>query len=185
MFFGFKKNRVHTPTILQMEITECGAAALSIILSYYGTYIPSEQMRIECGVSRDGSNALNMLKAAQKHGLKTQAVKIDKLDEIKKIVFPFIVYWEFNHFVVVEGVEKNKFYINDPATGPRTVTRDEFDKSFTGVAFLFTPKKNFRKIGKPFVIYNVIKEKLRGEKKTFLFIAITSLFLVISGKRLS
>jgi NHLM bacteriocin system ABC transporter peptidase/ATP-binding protein len=164
-----------------MEIAECGAAALAIILAYYDAYVPLEQMRVECGISRDGSNAQNMLQAAKKRNLEAKAVLVESLDELTKLRLPFIAHWEFNHFVVVEGIGKNKYYLNDPATGPRVVSRDEFDKSFTGVALLFEPKKNFQKVGKPFSLIKALRNKLPGEKSSFAFIILASLLLVIPG----
>lgn len=175
------RQRVCTPTVLQMEITECGAVALAIILAYYGAHIPLERMRVECSISRDGSNAFNMLKAAERYNMNTEAVLVEDLNDLKKLQLPFVVHWEFNHFVVVEGIGKNKYYINDPATGPRTVSRDEFDKSFTGCVLTFEPKETFRKEGKPFSIVNALRNKLHGESKVFTFIILASLLLVVPG----
>jgi ATP-binding cassette subfamily C protein len=102
----FRKRVRHTPTLLQMEATECGAAALGIILYFFGRIVPLETLRSECGVNRDGSKAGNMVRAAQKFGLEASGRRLEAktaLDEARKKGIPLIIHWNFNNFLVLEG----------------------------------------------------------------------------------
>ena len=133
-----------TPTIYQMEATECGAASLSMIFAYFGKHLPLEQMRIETGVSRDGCNAGNIMRAAKKYGFECHGYR-KELDGLRELETPCIIHWNFNHFVVFEGFKGKNAFINDPAMGRRKLTVEELDDCFTGIVLTFKPTEDFVK----------------------------------------
>ena len=174
--------RKKTPTVLQMEVTECGAASLGMILAYYGKYVPLEQLRSDCGVSRNGSKASLIIKAARSYGLEAKGFRalIDQLDNFEN---PMILFWNFNHFLVYEGHSRNKkyYYLNDPAAGPVTVDRETFEKSYTGVVLTFAPGADFVPSGSKFNIWQAIRPMLHGMKSTMGVIIWGGLLLVLPG----
>lgn len=172
--------RAKTPTVLQMEAVECGAAALAIILGYYGRKVPLEKLRIACGVSRDGLKATNIMKAAREYGLiaKGYAKSIDKL---KAMEFPVIIFWNFNHFLVLEGFGKDGVYISDPAQGRYTVSYEEFDDSFTGVVIDLRPGENFEQRDEKEGLLTALQSRISNSQLSLVFVVLASLFMVIPG----
>jgi len=173
--------RVKTPVILQMEETECGAVALAIILAYHKKYVSMSELREACGVSRDGSRATNMLKAAQSYNLAAQAFSVDDWEAVFTMTLPCIVFWQFNHFIVVDGFRNNKIYINDPAMGPTILSPEQFSQGFTGVVLEFKPTELFKSSGKPPSLLAYIAKFLKYEKSTVSYILLVSILLVIPG----
>jgi ABC-type bacteriocin/lantibiotic exporter with double-glycine peptidase domain len=154
-----KKGHVHTPIVLQMEAVECGAASLSMILRYYGRFQPLDKLRVDCDVSRDGSKAGNILRAARLHGLEAKGFKME-IDDLNETPMPAIIHWNFNHFLVLEGRDKKWYYLNDPQSGHRKVTYDEFLGSFTGVVLTFTPSSTFEKVESENPLWAGLKDRL-------------------------
>ncbi len=169
------------PVIMQMEALECGAASLAMVLAYYGKWLPLEQVRFDCGVSRDGSNARNILKAARSYGLAAKGYRYEPNDLRRDGKFPCIIHWNFNHFVVLDGFRGNKAILNDPAKGKYAVSLKTFDDSFTGICLLFEPTEDFTPGGKPPSVLAYAKKRLKGAGSAVAFAAITALITAITG----
>ena len=168
-----KKGRAKVPVVMQMEALECGAASLTMILAYYGKWVPLEQVRVDCGVSRDGSNARNVLKAARSYGLEAKGYRYEPAQLKEKGTFPCIIHWNFNHFVVLCGFSGKYAYINDPAKGSMRILMDEFDKSFTGICLMFSPTESFEPSGKRKSTLEFAGKRLKGAGAAVAFIAST------------
>lgn len=176
-----KKGAAKVPVIMQMEALECGAASLTMILAYYGKWIPLEQVRADCGVSRDGSNAKNVLKAARSYGLTAKGYRYEPEDLKKNGKFPCIIHWNFNHFVVLDGFKGNRAYLNDPAKGSYSVPMETFDKSFTGICLMFEPSESFEPGGKPKSVLSFAKKRLKGAGAAIAFVVLTTVISSLIG----
>jgi len=173
--------KVSTPTILQMEAVECGAAALAMILAHHGLWVPLEELRVQCGVSRDGSKASNVLKAARNYGLDAKGYKYGELEKLYEQELPVILFWNFNHFVVLDGYKNGEIFLNDPAQGPRKVTMQELDGSYSGVVLTFKKSPEFKKGGAPPTMGPALRRRLTGSEIALAFTVLCGLFLVIPG----
>ncbi|MFI9024614.1 NHLP family bacteriocin export ABC transporter peptidase/permease/ATPase subunit [Streptomyces sp. NPDC053560] len=175
---------VRTPTVLQMEAVECGAASLAMVLGHYGRHVPLEELRIACGVSRDGSRASNLLKAARSYGLKAKGMQMEPA-ALAEVRAPAILFWEFNHYVVFDGMGRRfgrkGAFINDPDRGRRFVPAEDFDTSFTGVVLTFEPGEDFRKGGRKPGVLGALPPRLRGTSGTMLAAVLASFLLVVVG----
>lgn len=175
------KGVAKVPVIMQLEALECGAACLTMILAYYGKWLPLEQIRADCGVSRDGSNALNVMKAARHYGLEAKGYRYEPETLRESGVFPCIIHWNFNHFVVLDGFKNNKAYLNDPARGTYSVSMEAFDEAFTGICLQFEPSERFEPSGKPKSMLSFAKKRLEGTRAAVVFTALTGVIAALMG----
>nr|WP_072910677.1 NHLP family bacteriocin export ABC transporter peptidase/permease/ATPase subunit [Desulforamulus aeronauticus] len=168
------------PAVLQMEAVECGAASLAMIFAYYKKYLPLEQMRVDCGVTRDGVKASNILKAARRYGFEAKGFRKEPQD-LRTMPLPAIIHWNFNHFVVLEGFVKDQVYINDPGSGPKIISEEEFDLAFTGVILTFVPGAAFQPGGEKNSFIVSLRKWLSGSRSAILYLVIIGLLMVIPG----
>lgn len=169
------------PQIMQMEGLECGAACLAMILAYYGRWEPLEKVREQCGVSHDGSKASNILRAARSYGLEAYGASGDAATVREDATFPCIIFWNFNHFVVLDGFKGDFAYLNDPARGEIKVTMKEFEESFTGVVLLFEKTEAFREGGSKRDTIRFARERLRGMGAAIAFVMVTAAIASLVG----
>ncbi len=181
----FGRRRV--PSVIQMEAVECGAASLSMIMSHYGRHVPLDILRVECGVSRDGSNAANLLRASRRYGMEAKGFSIEA-KEVGTVRLPAIIYWAFQHFMVLEkvttkrfGRKQLRFHVNDPAGGRRVIEWKEFDQNFPGIVLTFTPTASFETGGRPTRFSDGLRERARGTGFGLLLTFLVSLLLVVPG----
>lgn len=175
------KGAANTPLIMQLEALECGAASLAMIMAYYGKWVALEQVRVDCGVSRNGSNAKNILRAAQKYGFKTKGYAYTTQRLREKGKFPGIIHWGGGHFVVIDGFRGNKAILNDPAKGVVKVDLKTFDKIFTGIYLEIIPDEGFEPGGKRKSILSFAKKRLKGAAPLIAFFAITTIVFYLIG----
>lgn len=168
------KGCARVPVVMQMEALECGAAALTMILAYYGKWLPLEQVRADCGVSRDGSNAKNVLRAARSYGMDAKGYRYEPEELRESGKFPCIIHWNFNHFVVLDGFRGNKAVLNDPAKGSCTVSMEEFDEAFTGICLMIEPGADFQPDGRPKSVLAFARKRLTGTGTAVAFVVLTA-----------
>lgn len=180
MEVDFPHKRFKVPTVLQMEETECGAAALAMVLAGFGKYVPLEELRTACGVSRDGSKASSMLKAARSYGLEAKGYR-RTLPALKDAALPAIIFWRYSHWVVLEGFKGNDLLVNDPADGRRRVPLEEATQLYSGVCLEFSPGPDFTKGGKKASWIPDLLEKMRPAKLGLWLATVAGLFLIVPG----
>ena len=175
------KGVAKVPVIIQLEMLECGAAALAMVMAYYGKWVPLEQVRLDCGVSRDGSNAKNMADAAKYYGFNVKAYRMSANAIKTQASFPCIIHWNFCHFVVLCGLKGKWVYINDPARGTVRLSEEEFKKSFSGVVIIPTPSEDFVPEGKPKSTLDYARKRLVGTGVATFFLMLTTAIAYLFG----
>lgn len=175
------KGVAKVPVVMQMEALECGAASLAMVMAYYDKWVPLEQLRVDCGVSRDGANAKNILIAARSYGFTAKGYRYDTEDLKKHGKYPCIIHWNFKHFVVLNGFKRNRAYLNDPAKGSYSVSMKDFDHAFTGICLMFEPGETFFPSGKRKSVLFFAMNRLHGAKTATAFVALTALISALIG----
>lgn len=176
-----EKGVVKVPVVMQLEALECGAASLTMIMNYYQKWIPLEQARVDCGVSRDGSSVKNIVQAAKSYGMIAKAWRLEPEDLLEEGPFPCIIHWGFNHFVVLCGFKGKKAVVNDPARGRMTISWEEFDKEFTGICITIEPGENFEPFGKKKSVFDYARERLQGTSTAVAFVVLTTTISSLMG----
>ena len=175
------KGVAKVPVVMQLEALECGAAALAMVMAYYNKWVPLEQVRLDCGVSRDGSNAKNVLIASRHYGFDTDAYRMSAEAIRDEGEYPCIIHWNLNHFVVLNGFRGNTAYINDPARGTVKVPWEEFDRSFTGICIIPVPSEDFKPEGKPKSTITFARKRLKGAGAAVVFVMLTTVITYLFG----
>ena len=175
------KKCVKVPVILQMEELECGAASLAMVLAYYKKWVPLDQVRTACGVSRDGCNAWNMLEAAKGYGLKGKGFRYSMERLRENAPFPCIIFWNNVHFVVLNGFKGNNVYINDPAEGKIRMSAEEFERGYSGICLTLEPEEGFVAEGKKPGTLEFLKKGLKGNRSTLVLVMLTGALAVLAG----
>ncbi len=176
-----KKGVARVPVVMQLEALECGAAALCMVAAYYGKWVPLEQARLDCGVSRDGSKAKNIYLAAERYGFDVKAFRMSPEALRDAGEFPCIIHWNMNHFVVLDGFRGKHVYLNDPARGTVKVSWEEFDRSFTGVVIVPTPSERFRPEGHRRSTVEFARKRLIGAGGAVAFVMLTTAISYLFG----
>lgn len=169
------------PVVMQMEALECGAAALCMVMAYFGRWVPLEKLRKECGVTRDGTNLFWLRQAAMDYGLKAEAVKEPAEALRDEGIFPCIVFWQACHFAVVNGFKGDSVFLNDPASGKVRLPFEEFKRSYSGICLFLEPTEKFEPGGAPESILGFARERLRGTLPMFMLVILTTLIASLAG----
>ena len=172
--------RLPVPTVLQMEATECAAACLGMILAFHRRWVPLEELRIRCGVSRDGANAATLLQTAREYGLTAKGFRCVP-DSLYDVPFPMILFWGYNHFVVLEGIRGDRFYINDPFDGPARIDREEFEHKYTGICLGFARGRGFREGGHRPGLLRGLRDRFVQSRRPLAFVSLATLGLLVPG----
>ena len=172
------KKRVTTPILLQMHASECGAACLGSILGHFGRWAPLTELREKCEVSRDGSSAASIMRASRHYGLECSGLSV-RAEALKKVDLPVIVFWQFSHFLIVEGFDSRYFYLNDPSTGRRRVTAEEFTQGYSGIALRFKPGDDFEPGGDRPGLYSQLHVLLAGSWRVLTGMVACGLMLTL------
>lgn len=175
------KGVAKVPVVMQLEALECGAASLAMVMAYYDKWVPLERCRTDCGVSRDGSKAKNIVLAAQHYGFATKAYLMSPESLKENGKFPCIIHWNMNHFVVLNGFKGKYVYINDPARGTVKITWDEFDRAFTGVCLFIEPGEKFEPSGKRKSTISFARKRLAGAGAAVVFVMLTTAIMYLFG----
>lgn len=176
-----KTEKKKVPVVMQMEAVECGAACLCMVLAYYKKWVPLPEVRTAMGVSRDGVSALHIIRAAQSYGLEAKGFRCKAENLSRKMKLPCILFWRNSHFVVLTGVSKKGFHLNDPGSGPRVVAKEQFWRDYSGVALNFEPGEDFEPGGRQASVLAFAKKRLEGTGGVLLFMSLTGLATAFFG----
>ena len=175
---GLTEQEATTPLLLQMHSSECGAACLGSVLAYFGRWVPLAELREKCEVSRDGSSAASILRASRHYGLECSGLSL-RADQLRKLELPLILFWQFSHFVVLEGFDSDNFHLNDPSTGRRRLSTEEFNKGYSGIALRFKRGAEFSPGGEPPSLLKQLGMLLVGSRRALTGVIACGLMLTL------
>ena len=170
--------RISTPVLLQMHASECGAACLGIILGYFGKWVPLTELREKCEVSRDGSSAASILRASRHYGLECNGLSV-RAEQLKMLEFPLVLFWQFSHFLVLEGIDSRFYYLNDPSTGRRRISAEEFEKGYSGIALRFKRGEDFTPGGEQPDLFRQLSGLIAGSWRLLTGVVACGLMLTL------